>query len=67
LVDFFSYYPLCRAHIAQEAIREAIFSTKQSALSKVFFSENKKDIVFLKEPEPGLKLAEEEPYQKEPN
>jgi hypothetical protein len=49
-----------RRYIVGEAKREAIFLTKQSVLSRAL-SENKKGVIFLEEPEPELKLAEEEP------
>ena len=51
---------LRRCYIVEEAKREAIFPTKHGALSRPL-SENKKGVVFLEEPEPELKLAEEYP------
>jgi hypothetical protein len=54
-----------RRYIVGEAARGAIFPIKHGALSRAL-PENKERVVFLEEPEPGLKLTEEEPCQTRP-
>lgn len=53
-------------YIVGEATKGAIFLSNLGALSRDL-PEDKERVVFLEEPKPVLKLAEEEPYQKEPN